>query len=62
MRHNMKSGDFGQKALMKINQHIDEWTRPSQMTPEEVLDFLECLQSNLEGRIDGLRNDTTKNQ
>lgn len=43
--------------MEEILKLIDETTEPSRMGPGAALEFLERLSSNIESRIDGIKDD-----
>lgn len=46
-----------QKAKEQILKDLDEATEPDKMTSEEALDCLRDFIGDIEGRIDGLKDD-----
>ena len=46
--------DASRELILRL---IDETTEPSKMHPTEAIAFLEVLHGDIEGRIDGLRDE-----
>lgn len=49
-----KSGPSKKDEILEL---VDDATKPDEMSGSEALEFLEGLQSDIEARIDGLRDD-----
>lgn len=54
---NFRNAERNLRVGFRIDRLIDKATHPDKMTPKQALDFLESLQSTLEGKIYGLRDD-----
>jgi hypothetical protein len=48
---------MNQPPMDEIMESIDRAVEPVLMSPEEALEFLQDLQSRIEGSIDGLKDD-----
>ncbi len=44
-------------SLKQVNTLIDELSTPEDMSPAEAVEFYETLMSDLEAKIDGVRDD-----
>jgi hypothetical protein len=48
-----------QQYLRKVDDVIDEATAPHNMKPEEAIEFLEEISTNIDGKIEAVREENS---